>query len=72
MKAIKYNDQIITLDNVQKVELFDSGTGAKSNPHRYSLHIITTTNNEVHLTIGDVPEEVAKNVLNEIFDIITK
>ena len=72
MKAIKYNNQIITLDNVQKAEIYDNGTGSKSNPHDYSIHITTITDDRVFLKIGDVPYEEVERVFDEIFNIIIK
>lgn len=70
MKAYKYQNEIILLNNAQKIDCYDTGSGAKSNPHNYIVRVFFGANDYQTLHLGKISEEEKDFVLNEIFNII--
>lgn len=69
MKIITTKDKIISLEEVQSVNLTNTGTGAKSNPNKYTVAI-----RYIHgglETVGFGEEKIkADKFMNEIAEIL--
>ena len=69
MKAIRFKNEIVILDNAHKIELVNYGSGAKSNPNRYTINIYLNNNMTISLKIGENANE-AEAVMTEIFNVL--
>ena len=69
MKAIKFKNEIVILDNAHKIELVNLGTGAKSNPNQYVINIHFNNNTFDTLKVGESAKE-AEAVMTDIFNIL--
>jgi outer membrane usher protein FimD/PapC len=69
MKAIKFKNEIVILDNAHKIELVNLGTGAKSNPNQYVINIYLNNNTFDTLKVGENAKE-AEMVMTDIFNIL--
>ena len=69
MKVIKVDDKIVVLEKVKGVEVSESGSGAKSNPFRYTIQVEYFGGDFENITI--VSDEVkAHNTMNKIYEIL--
>ena len=69
MKVIKVGDEIVVLEKVKSVNVHESGSGAKSNPFRYTIHIEYFGNEFSNITIMN-DEAKAHNTMNKIYEIL--
>ena len=73
MKAIwvenKVANKIVSLENVKEIELYTSGSGAKSNPFCHTIRIDYFNGENSHLCFEDDLNE-AKRTLENIFKIL--
>lgn len=69
MRVIKVDDEIVVLEKVKNVSVSESGSGAKSNPFRYTIHIEYFGNEFSNITIMN-DETKAHNVMNKIYEIL--
>lgn len=69
MKVIKVGDEIMVLERVKKVGISESGSGAKSNPFRYTISIEYFGDECSDITV--MHDKVkALEVMNRIYEIL--
>lgn len=71
MKIIVTEDKIVTLNNVKEIEFCHTGSGAKSNPHRYYIFITYFGNEKSRIDFDD-DENKAKETFKYIAEILAK
>jgi hypothetical protein len=69
MKILVTDERIVVLENVKDVNLAHSGSGAKSNPYYYYLHINYFGGESVDIEYG-TNEKGAKETFNKITEIL--
>lgn len=70
MKYIKVTDEIVCLGNVKNVFCNYTGTGAKSNPYHYYIHILYFGGEKT--TLKFYTEKEQKGCFEKIFEILEK
>ena len=70
MKVFKTADTIVVLENVLSVSKHIAGSGAQSNPYRYSINIEYTGENEVHLYFDKDKTEFEK-CFSDLYTILS-
>ena len=70
MKYIKIIDEIVCLGNVKSIFCNCTGTGAKSNPYHYYIHILYFGGEKITLKFNTEKEQ--KEYFEKIFEILTK
>lgn len=70
MKCVKTSEKIVVLENVKAVEFEVSGSGAKSNPHNYSISIKYLGGDTERLRFADNKKE-AEQMYENIFHVIS-
>lgn len=70
MRAIRFKDKIISLEAVREVTSSVTGTGAKSNPFRYAIHVYYM--NDKSASFYNLESlEMVEQLMDSIFNILT-
>lgn len=69
MKIITVDDTIISLEDVQSVRLVHTGTGAKTNPKKYTANVQYTHGGVEHISFKE-DEAAAKQFLVNTIKIL--
>lgn len=69
MKIITVDDTIISLENVQSIRLIHTGTGAKTNPKKYTASVQYTHGGVEHIGFNE-NEVAAKQFLANTIKIL--
>ena len=71
MKYIRYNNTIISLENIKKVETHCSGSGCKSNPYIYSVTVEYKDAEDAHILLeSGSTEKDLNNLINRIEQVL--
>lgn len=73
MKCLKFENTIVSLENVREVHLTEYGTGAKSSPRHSSITVHYTNTNETSgFTIGNETSDYSRGyeLLDHIYLIL--
>lgn len=70
MRAIRFKNKIISLEAIKEVNYSIIGTGAKSNPFRYTIHFSYMNDQTADIFNLESQKEV-EQLMHSIFNILT-
>ena len=71
MKYIRYNNTLVSLENIKRVEAHCSGSGCKSNPYFYSVTVEYKDAEDAYISLeAGATEKDLNNLINRIEQVL--